>query len=111
METTVDQLEQLLEELRALLAGEPMVDPSSCRVRLIRLDGRSLDIELLCLIKTRILAEFLGVQESLLLRSLRILAAQGASLASPIYLTTEKSSGLGALRVGTASASFVPTAK
>jgi MscS family membrane protein len=43
METGVEQLEELMEELRALLATDSMIDPPSRRVRLIRVDGRSLD--------------------------------------------------------------------
>jgi hypothetical protein len=40
-------------------------------------------VELLCLVRTRVLAEFLSVQEDLLLKSLRAIDALGTSLALP----------------------------
>ncbi len=110
METGVEQLEELMEELRALLATDSMIDPPSRRVRLIRVDGRSLDIELHCMIKTRDSVEFLRVQEFLLLGSLRILDARGVSLARPFYLTMEGNAGLSAPNPTTGSAADVPPA-
>jgi MscS family membrane protein len=110
METGVEQLEELMEELRALLATDSMIDPPSCRVRLIRVDGRSLDIELHCMIKTRDPVEFLRIQESLLLQSLRILDARGVSLARPFYLKMEGNAGLSAPNLATGSAADVPPA-
>ena len=87
------RLEEILEELRALLITDQRVDSVSCRVRLIRVDAQSFEVELLCLVKTRILTEFLAIQEDLLLKSLRIIDAQGASLALPssvVHLSGEK---------------------
>jgi hypothetical protein len=69
-----------------------------------------LDIELHCMIKTRDTAEFLRVQESLLLESLRILDARGVSLARPFYLTIEENAGLSAPSVATGTAPDVPSA-
>jgi MscS family membrane protein len=76
-------LEEIINALRALLIEEQGVDPASCRIRLIRVDAQSAEVELLCLVRTRILAEFLSVQEDLLLKCLRAIDAQGASLALP----------------------------
>lgn len=77
------QLEPLLDALRTLLAREPMVDNARRRVRLIRVDAQGAEIEMFCDIRTRSYAEFLEVQEALLLGCLKILAAHGAALAPP----------------------------
>jgi MscS family membrane protein len=82
-----------LESLRALLIADPRVDSASCRVRLLRVDAQSFDVEVLCLVKTWTQAEFLAIQEDLLLQSLRIIDAEGSSLALPssvVHLTGEK---------------------
>jgi MscS family membrane protein len=84
MESAVNGLEPLLKELRALLAEHPLVNSFTHRVRLTRLDAQALDIEMFCHIETRLYIEFLDVQESLLLQTLRILDAHRAFLASPI---------------------------
>jgi hypothetical protein len=62
------------------------------------------------MIKTRDPVEFLRVQESLLLQSLRILDARGVSLARPFYLTMEGNAGLSAPNLATGSAADVPPA-
>ena len=108
METDVEQLEELMEELRALLSKDSMIDPPSRRVRLIRVDGRSLDIEIYCMIKTRDSVEFLRVQESLLLESLRILDTRGVSLARPVYLAMEENTGVSSPNLATASSADIP---
>jgi MscS family membrane protein len=108
METGVDKLEELMEELRESLARDSMIDPPSRRVRLVRVDGRALDIELHCMIRTRDPVEFLRVQESLLLESLRILDARGVSLARPFYLTVEGNTSLSAPNRSTEPAKDVP---
>lgn len=88
-----DRLEEILEALRTLLTADERVEPGSCRVRLIRVDAQSFEVELLCLVRTQILTEFLAVQEELLLKSLRTIDAQGTSLALPsstVHLAREK---------------------
>jgi MscS family membrane protein len=74
----------LLEALRAMVENEPLIDEFRRRVRLVRLDAQSVDIDLFCYIRAKDVAGFLAIQESLLLRCLDILDSHGASLAAPV---------------------------
>ncbi|MDX2178993.1 MAG: mechanosensitive ion channel family protein [Bryobacteraceae bacterium] len=77
-------LERLLEALRALFENDPQVDDFRRRIRLVRLDAQSADIELFCYIRTNDVAGFLAIQESLLLRCLNILDSHSVTLATPL---------------------------
>ena len=93
-ENGTGRLEAVLEALGALLLSEPTVDPASTRVRLIRVEAQSSDVELLCLIRTRDRGHFLAVQQDLLLRCLRTIDAQNTSLSLPssvVHLAREES--------------------
>ena len=94
-ETTPPQLRAVLENLRALLKGDPRVAPESARARLIRLGDSSLDIEVFAHLKTTDGLEFLGIQEDILLRVLDIIEQAGTALAFPsqtLYLGRDRGS-------------------
>jgi MscS family membrane protein len=94
-ETTTPQMRALLEGLRALLAGDPRVEPVTSRVRLIRFGPSSLDLEIAAYILTTDGLKFLEVQEELLLRIMDTIEANGTSTAFPsqtVYVGRDKSS-------------------
>jgi MscS family membrane protein len=94
-ETTAPQMRALLEGLRALLAGDPRVEPVTSRVRLIRFGPSSLDLEIAAYILTTDGLKFLEVQEELLLRIMDTIEANGTSTAFPsqtVYVGRDKSS-------------------
>jgi MscS family membrane protein len=82
-ETTADQLQEILNGIRALLAAHPAVQDDSIRVRFIRLGAFSLDIEVFAYLFARDWANFLEVQEQLLLQILGVVSGAGASIAFP----------------------------
>jgi MscS family membrane protein len=82
-ETTARQMRALLDALRGLLTGDPQVEPSTSRVRLIRFGPSSLDIELVAYILTTDDLKFLEVQENLLLRIMDTIEANGTATAFP----------------------------
>ena len=88
-ETTADQLRAVRDGVRDMLAADPRVDPADARVRFLRLGESSLDVEVFAYVRAATYAEFLGVQEELLLGILRIVADAGTSVAFPsrtVYL-------------------------
>ncbi len=81
--TTHEQIQQLLEELRSLLASCPEVDSSSIQVRLQGFGGSSIDILVHCYIQRPDLAGFLQVQEQLDLQIMDIMERLGVEFAFP----------------------------
>jgi MscS family membrane protein len=82
-ETTAAQMRQILEAIRYLLEAEARVETEGSRARFARLGASSLDIDVFAYVQVGTYAEFLGVQEELLLRILEIVERAGASVAFP----------------------------
>jgi MscS family membrane protein len=82
-ETSAQQMRGLLDALRKLLEGDPRVEPSTSRVRLIRFGESSLDIEVVAYILTTDGLKFLETQEDLLLRIMDTIEANGTATAFP----------------------------
>jgi MscS family membrane protein len=82
-ETTTDQMQEILNGIRALLAAYPAVQDESIRVRFIRLGAFSLDIEVFAYVFAGDWAHFLEMQEDLLLQILAVVSTAGASIAFP----------------------------
>jgi MscS family membrane protein len=82
-ETSPDQLRYVLAQIRRLLYEHPKVETDGARIRLIGYDNSSLTLEVFCYILTRDGAEFLAIQEDLLLRTMEIVEASGTSFAFP----------------------------
>ena len=82
-DTKVEQLRQLLEDVRRLLDAHPKVESSSIRVRLTDITGSSHTAEAFCYILTRDYNEFAAIREELLLRIMQIVEQAGSGLAQP----------------------------
>jgi MscS family membrane protein len=82
-ETSPEQLRYLLVKIRELLVGHPCIEPDSARARFIGFGASSLDIEVFAYAKTTIRAEFLGIQEDVLLRVMDLVAQSGTGFAFP----------------------------
>ncbi|MFY9530576.1 MAG: mechanosensitive ion channel family protein [Candidatus Acidiferrales bacterium] len=82
-ETTVDQVQMVLEKTREMLDKHANVESETARVRLIRLGNSSHDVEVFAYIFAAGYAEFLAIQEDLLLRILEIVDSAGTALALP----------------------------
>ena len=102
-ETTADQLRYLLAEIREVLYRHPKVESSSARVRLIGFGDSSLDLEVFAYVLETDYADFLTIQEDLLLRIMDIVRGSGSGFAFPAqttYLATDP--GLDAAKSGAA---------
>jgi MscS family membrane protein len=82
-ETAASQMRQVLEGIRNLLVADPRVETEGSRARFMRLGASSLDIDVFAYVRADSYAEFLGVQEELLLRILEIVDQAGTSVAFP----------------------------
>jgi MscS family membrane protein len=92
-ETTPAQMRQVLQSIRELMVADPRVETEGSRARFVRLGASSLDIDVFGYVRAESYAEFLGVQEELLLRILDIVEHAGTSVAFPTQTLYLKSDG------------------
>jgi MscS family membrane protein len=100
-ETTTDQLQQVLKDIRTMLSEYPGVEPATHRTRFVRFGDFSLDVEVFAYVLTPDWAGFLAVQEDLLIHLMGIIEASGTSFAFPsqtMYITSD--TGRAALKTG-----------
>jgi len=82
-DTTPEQLQEVIDELRNLLLSHPKVTPDPARVRLIELGEYSLDLEINAYLRCQDQNSFLGIKEELLLRVVDIVKEAGTGFALP----------------------------
>jgi MscS family membrane protein len=82
-ETSADQLRYVLAQIRRLFYEHPKVETEGARIRFIGYDNSALILEVFCYVLTRDNAEFLAIQEDLLLRIMDIVDAAGTGFAFP----------------------------
>jgi MscS family membrane protein len=76
-----------------MLLGHPRISPDPARVRFIGFGSSSLDLEVFAYAMTRDWAEFLGIQEDVLLRIMDIVEQSGTAFAFPsraLYFTRDQ---------------------
>jgi MscS family membrane protein len=84
LDTSSGQVRDILRHTADLLRTEPRVESDSARVRFIAFASASLNIEVSAYIKTNDYADFLEVQQDLLLRIMDVIAESGATIAVPV---------------------------
>ena len=82
-ETTPEQLRHILTNLREMLIAHPKIYEDDLRVRFIRFGDFSLDLEIQAFARTRQWGTFLGIQEDIFLRIMRIVEQSGTGFAFP----------------------------
>jgi MscS family membrane protein len=82
-DTTPDQVRQLLDSIRNILAGNSKVETSTLPVRFVGVGTYSLDVEIFIYVLTRDGDEFLEIQQDLLLKILDTVEHVGTALALP----------------------------
>lgn len=82
-ETTIEQMQRVVADIKASLAADARIETPTLRVRFVRLGAYSLDVEVFAYVKLADYPAFLGVQEELLLRIIGIVKAAGTGLAFP----------------------------
>jgi MscS family membrane protein len=95
-ETTAEQLQVVIDQIRRLLEQHSSVSRESVRVRFFRLGPSSLDIEVFSYVFATDWTQFLEIQERLLIDVTDIVGRAGTAIAFPsqtMYLTREKAEG------------------
>lgn len=82
LDTTADQVRDIVAEFRELLAASPKIAPGAA-VRFLGLGPTSLNVEVFCYVDTPSFDEFMEIQGEITLRMLDIVAASGTKLALP----------------------------
>jgi MscS family membrane protein len=91
-ETTLEQVQRVQAEIKAMLSGDTRVEQDTHRVRLVRFGAYSLDVEVFAYVKAADYPAFLGVQEEMLARIMGCVLAAGTGLAFPsqtMYVRTD----------------------
>jgi MscS family membrane protein len=86
-ETTATQMRSALEAVRSLLLEHAHVERGSVRVRFLRFGSSSLDVEVFAYICAIDFADFLRIQEELLLSVMEAIQAAGTRMALPSQTT------------------------
>ena len=86
-QTTVDQMQMVLSNIRELLDKHPNVESSTARVRFITVRTASFDVEIFAYVLAPDFNRYLAVQEELLLQILGIIESAGTALALPTQVT------------------------
>jgi MscS family membrane protein len=86
-ETTAEQMRAVLENLRARLESDTRVEKGTMRVRFVRINTSSLDVEVFAYLLVPDYVTFLAVQEELLLMLLDVVEKAGTYLAFPSQTT------------------------
>jgi MscS family membrane protein len=84
---TPDHVRYVLEQIYQVLMHEPKVEESTARVRLLRFGENAIEVELFAYILERNYADFLVMQEDLLLRVMETLERTGGAVALPSQTT------------------------
>ncbi len=82
-DTTPDQMEALVQEIRALIVAEAEVDATSVHVYFRDLSASSLDLWLVYVVKNADFAKHMALRQRLNLAFMRAVAARGLSFAFP----------------------------
>ena len=93
-ETNPVQLRSVVTNIRRLLTEHSSMDPTSVRVRFVRMGAFSLDIDIFAYAYARDWNEFLAIQEELLFAIIEIVQQAGAEIAFPsqtMYLASDSS--------------------
>ena len=82
-ETTSEQMQAILEQIRGLLLEHPLVEQSTVRVRFVAFGPSSLNVEVFSYFFARDWSHFLEIQEGLLLAIMAIVENAGSEIALP----------------------------
>jgi MscS family membrane protein len=90
LETSPDQVQAVLTEMRRVLDAHPKVEKKTLHVWLTDLTPSAINLELACYVMTQNYAEFAEVREDLLLHIMNFVEESGTKIASPsqtLYLS------------------------
>jgi MscS family membrane protein len=87
IETTVEQLQFILDHVQGMFDKHPSIEPGSSRIRVSDFAGAAFDMELFAYAKTGDWTEFTAIRQEVLLQIAEIVGAAGTRFAAPTRLT------------------------
>jgi MscS family membrane protein len=87
-ETTPQQLREVLDAMRKLISGHPMMVAETVRIFFIGFGASSLDVEISAYVATREPDDFNAVREEILLKMIDTIEECGTGLARPVTVAT-----------------------
>ena len=95
IETQVDQLRFVLDNVQKMLDADPAVESGSSRLRVTSFAGAAFELELFAFVKTGDMGKFTGLRQEILLKIVGIVESAGTRFAAPTRLTYQaKDTGL-----------------
>ncbi len=91
--TSVEQLQSIMDDVRAMLAKSPRIEKETFRIRLVNFGAEAIELELFAYVLTSNVPEFLAVREELLMQIARIVEAGGSAFAPIRFIYMEESPG------------------
>jgi len=82
-ETSLEQLQQVLRDVRQLLDVDPRVESDTLRVRFVKFGTYSLDVEIFAYVRAVDYAAFLAIQEEILMHIMAVVKYAGTGFAFP----------------------------
>lgn len=83
LETTPEQIRQLIQDLRRVLLTHPRVNPAPARVRFVEIGLSGVKLEVFAYVDTGDADVFLEIQEELLLKMMEVVHANGTGFMLP----------------------------
>jgi len=93
IETQSEQLRFVLDRVQNLLDQHPLIEPKSCRVRVMSFVGAAFQLELFAFAKTGDAAQLTVIRQDVILKIAEIVEASGTRFAAPTqlaYLSRDK---------------------
>ncbi|HXW90730.1 MAG TPA: mechanosensitive ion channel domain-containing protein [Terriglobales bacterium] len=100
-ESTVAQIQAVVNDVRVLLVAQSCTERNSVRVRLLGFDSSSFDVDIFAYIYARDWNHFLEIQEGFLISILEIIQQAGTHIALPsrnVYVSTQSASEMAQVR-------------
>ncbi|NUO52185.1 MAG: mechanosensitive ion channel [Polyangiaceae bacterium] len=110
-ETRVEQVRQIVGDVRAILDAHPRVLPEGLDVHLIGYGDSALDVEVDVFLATTVLAEFRDIRQELLLAFMEAVENRGTTLAIPARSLRVAASHAGAAAILAAAEDRKPSRK
>jgi MscS family membrane protein len=82
-DTSAEQLEKLITKIKRMLAKHPLSQPDAAKVRLENIDENGIVIQIEDSVQAATRDEYLAIQESIIIRTLKLISDQNIEVAHP----------------------------
>lgn len=93
-DTSAEQLEKLISKIKRMLAKHPLSQPDAAKVRLENIDENGIVIQIEDSVQAATRDEYLAIQESIIIRTLKLISDQNIEVAHPFVTNYGENSSL-----------------